>query len=113
MFLDTLPYNAHVTASDALWAGLPVLTCLGESFAGRVAGSLLNALGLAPYLITRTAEEYEERAVEMVQDRAELKHIGELLEQARETSSLFDTLTHTRSLERAYENMLRHTHPRP
>src|SRR6266436_2850115 len=58
LFLDTLPYNAHTTASDALWAGLPVLTCLGETFAGRVAASLLNAINL-PELIATTPEAYE------------------------------------------------------
>jgi predicted O-linked N-acetylglucosamine transferase (SPINDLY family) len=64
LFLDTLPCNAHTTASDALWAGLPVLTCLGETFAGRVAASLLNAVRL-PELITRTAEEYEGLAIDI------------------------------------------------
>src|SRR3954454_21102221 len=58
LFLDTLPYNAHTTASDALWAGLPVLTCTGDTFAGRVAGSLLRAAGLGE-LITTSLEEYE------------------------------------------------------
>jgi len=58
LFLNTLPYNAHTTASDALWAGLPVLTCLGETFAGRVAASLLNAIHL-PELTTTTLEDYE------------------------------------------------------
>ena len=67
LFLDTLPYNAHTTANDALWAGLPVLTCLGESFAGRVAASLLNAVGL-PELITRSLEEYEALALRLAQD---------------------------------------------
>ena len=64
LFLDTLPYNAHTTASDALWAGLPVLTCLGETFAGRVAASLLNAIGL-PELITTTSEAYEQMAIDL------------------------------------------------
>ena len=64
LFLDTLPYNAHATASDALWAGLPVLTCLGETFAGRVAASLLNAIDL-PELVTTTPEAYEAFAIEL------------------------------------------------
>ena len=64
LFLDTLPYNAHTTCSDALWAGLPVLTLMGQSFASRVAASLLNAIGL-PELITNTQEEYEALAIEL------------------------------------------------
>jgi len=62
LFLDTLPFNAHTTASDALWAGLPVLTCRGNAFAGRVAASLLTTVGL-PELITATLQEYAARAV--------------------------------------------------
>ena len=61
LFLDTLPYNGHATTSGALWGGLPVLTCLGKSFAGRVGASLLRAVGL-PELVTSSLEEYEERA---------------------------------------------------
>ncbi len=64
LFLDTLPYNAHTTASDALWAGLPVLTCIGETFAGRVAASLLNAVCL-PELVATTLEAYEQMAVDL------------------------------------------------
>ena len=64
LFVDTLPYNAHMTASDALWAGLPVLTCRGETFAGRVAANLLNARGL-PELITTSLEAYERMAIDL------------------------------------------------
>ena len=64
LFLDTLPYNAHTTASDALWAGLPVLTQIGETFAGRVAASLLTAIGL-PELITTTPKAYEHLAIDL------------------------------------------------
>src|SRR4029077_9311545 len=67
LFVDTLPYNAHTTASDALWAGLPVLTCLGSTFAGRVAASLLTAVGL-PELIASSLEEYEARALELARN---------------------------------------------
>ena len=67
LFLDTLPYNAHTTASDALWAGLPVLTRIGETFAGRVAASLLGAIGL-PELITETSADYERRAIALAGD---------------------------------------------
>src|SRR5204862_4440769 len=71
LFLDTLPYNAHATAADALWAGLPVLTQLGEVFAGRVGASLLTAAGL-PELITRTPEEYEATALALARDPGRL-----------------------------------------
>jgi predicted O-linked N-acetylglucosamine transferase (SPINDLY family) len=71
LFLDTLPYNAHTTASDALWAGLPVLTCMGGTFAGRVAASLLNAVGL-PELATHSLEEYEKLALELAMKPAML-----------------------------------------
>ena len=67
LFLDTLPYNAHTTASDALWAGLPLVTCLGEAFAGRVAASLLKAVGL-PELITTSLEDYEGLALRLARD---------------------------------------------
>src|SRR6476620_7078860 len=65
-FLDTLPYNAHTTASDALWVGLPVITCLGEAFPGRIAASLLRAVGL-PQLVTQTPREYEALARRLAQ----------------------------------------------
>ena len=71
LFLDTLPYNAHTTASDALWAGLPVLTCLGTTFAGRVAASLLQAIGL-PELITHSLDEYEALALQLARDETRL-----------------------------------------
>ena len=67
LFLDTLPCNAHTTASDALWAGLPVLTCSGNTFAGRVAGSLLTAIGM-PELVTESLEEYERMALALARD---------------------------------------------
>ena len=68
LFLDTLPYNAHATGSDALWSGLPVLTCLGDTFASRVGGSLLTAM-ILPELITTTLEAYQARAVELATTR--------------------------------------------
>jgi predicted O-linked N-acetylglucosamine transferase (SPINDLY family) len=106
LFLDTLPYNAHTTASDALWAGLPVLTQIGNSFAGRVAASLLNAVGL-PELITRSAEEYEAVAIELARDREKLDAIKKKLARNRITTALFDTQRYTRHLEAAYEAMVR------
>jgi predicted O-linked N-acetylglucosamine transferase (SPINDLY family) len=104
LFLDTLPYNAHTTCSDALWAGLPVLTVLGGSFAGRVAASLLTAIGL-PELITRSLEEYEALALKLARDRSALAAITEKLARHRNTYPLFDTARFTRNLEAAYMTM--------
>jgi predicted O-linked N-acetylglucosamine transferase (SPINDLY family) len=104
LFLDTLPYNAHTTASDALWAGLPVVTCAGSSFAARVAGSLLNAVGL-PELITGNLEDYEALALKLARDKNRLTAIRSMLVQDRETFPLFDTDRFRRHIERAYETM--------
>jgi predicted O-linked N-acetylglucosamine transferase (SPINDLY family) len=104
LFLDTLPYNAHTTASDALWAGLPVLTCLGETFAGRVAGSLLNAIGL-PELITTTPESYEQMAIELATHPERLAAIKHKLAENRLTAPLFDTKLFTKHIEAAYTAM--------
>lgn len=101
LFLDTLPYNAHTTASDALWAGLPTLTQTGQSFASRVAASLLNAIGL-PELITRTNEEYETLAVELATNQDRLTAIKEKLAQHRLATPLFDTPSFVRHIETAY-----------
>jgi len=109
LFLDTLPYNAHTTASDALWAGLPVLTCLGESFAGRVAASLLNAVHL-PELITSTQEEYEAKAIELATDPGKLIEIRRQLENNRLSSPLFDSDRFTRHIEAAYQEMYERYH---
>lgn len=104
LFLDTLPYNAHTTASDALWAGLPVVTQVGNSLAGRVAASLLDAVGL-PELITRTREEYEALAIELAFNKQKLQGIREKLQKNRLTTSLFDTALYAKHLEAAYEAM--------
>jgi protein O-GlcNAc transferase len=104
LFLDTLPYNAHTTASDALWAGLPVLTCRGETFAGRVAASLLNAAGL-PQLITENLADYEALALKLARDRGLLNEIKTKLGLVRDSCSLFDTERFTRHLEKAYRTM--------
>jgi protein O-GlcNAc transferase len=109
LFLDTLPYNAHTTASDALWSGLPVLTRLGRSFAGRVAASLLMADGL-PELITSTAEEYEALAIDLANDPVKLAHLKDKVERNRLTMPLFDTELFTRSLENAYIQMYERYH---
>ena len=105
LFLDTLPYNAHTTASDALWAGLPVLTRAGQGFAGRVAASVLTAAGL-PDLIVETAEDYVAMAVDLAHDPARLKAIRDWVSANRATSPLFDTALYTRHLEAAYSAML-------
>jgi protein O-GlcNAc transferase len=104
LFIDTLPYNAHTTASDALWAGLPVLTCKGESFASRVAASLLNAIEL-PELITTTQEQYEAKAIELATNPEKLKDIKNKLERNRLTTALFDTPRFTKHIEAAYKQM--------
>jgi predicted O-linked N-acetylglucosamine transferase (SPINDLY family) len=101
LFLDTLPCNAHTTASDALWAGLPVLTCVGEGFAARVAGSLVSAVGL-PELIVQSMADYEELAVRLAGDAERLGALRARLERNRGTAPLFDTLRHARHLESAY-----------
>lgn len=104
LFLDTFYCNAHTTASDALWAGLPVLTCLGETFAGRVAASLLNAIGL-PELITQSPQEYEALALMLATHPTRLSEIKQRLADNRLTHPLFDTARFTRDLEAAYVAM--------
>jgi predicted O-linked N-acetylglucosamine transferase (SPINDLY family) len=101
LFLDTLPYNAGTTASDALWAGLPVLTCAGQAFAGRVAASLLNAIEL-PELVTSTTEQYEEMAVQLGENPELLGEIKRKLALNRLKTALFDTRLFTKHLEIAY-----------
>jgi protein O-GlcNAc transferase len=104
LFLDTLPCNAHTTTSDALWAGLPVLTRAGESFAARVAASLLNAVGL-PELITTTVEQYEAIAIALATDPARLARLKDKLNENRLTTPLFDCELFTRDLEQAFVQM--------
>jgi predicted O-linked N-acetylglucosamine transferase (SPINDLY family) len=104
LFLDTLPYNAHTTASDALWAGLPVLTCTGNTFAGRVAGSLLKAIGL-PELITDNLKDYEELALKLATTPELLLAIKTRLSQNRLSHPLFNTKIFCRNIEEAYKTM--------
>jgi predicted O-linked N-acetylglucosamine transferase (SPINDLY family) len=104
LFLDTTPCNAHTTASDALWAGLPLITCMGESFASRVAASLLNAIGL-PELVTETLADYETLAIELATNPAKLKALKEKLGHNRLTTPLFDTALFTKHIEAAYTQM--------
>jgi protein O-GlcNAc transferase len=101
LFLDTLPYNAHATACDALWAGLPVVTQRGNAFAGRVAASLLTAVGL-PELITETAQDYEALALALAQNPARLKIVRAKLAVNRSRMSLFDTTGFARRMEAAF-----------
>ena len=104
LFLDTLPYNAHATASDALWAGLPLVTCAGQTFAGRVAGSLLHAIGL-PELVTASVEEYESLARRLAYNRDLLAGLRARLARNKLTHPLFDTARSARSIEAAYRQM--------
>jgi predicted O-linked N-acetylglucosamine transferase (SPINDLY family) len=104
LFLDTLPYNAHTTACDALWAGVPVLTCAGETFAGRVAASLLRAVGL-PELVATSLEDYEAVALKLAHDPSFLQAIKVKLLHNRDTYPLFDTARFTRHIEAAYATM--------
>jgi predicted O-linked N-acetylglucosamine transferase (SPINDLY family) len=103
LFLDTSPYNAGTTASDALWAGLPVLTRAGESFSGRMAASLLTAAGF-PELIASTQQQYEALAVALAGDRNRLTALKERVSAARR-SALFDIRRFTRTLESAYQRI--------
>ena len=104
LFLDTLPYNAHTTASDALWAGLPVVTCAGTTFAGRVAGSLLRAVGL-PELVTHTLADYEALALRLATDGERFAKVKAKLARNRLTAPLFDTERFRRHIEAAYTAM--------
>lgn len=104
LFLDTGPFGAHSTAANALWGGLPVLTVLGSSFAGRVAGSLLKAVGL-PELITDDLEGYRAQALELARDENRLAAIRARLAQNRRTFPLFDTDRFRLHIEGAYQMM--------
>jgi predicted O-linked N-acetylglucosamine transferase (SPINDLY family) len=106
LFLDTHYYNAHTTASDALWAGVPVVTCAGATFASRVAGSLLTAVNL-PELITVSLDDYERLALRLARAPALLAHYRQRLVENKTTQALFDTAGTTRGLEAAYTTMWR------
>jgi protein O-GlcNAc transferase len=105
LFLDTLPYGGHTSASDSLFAGVPVLTCRGDSFAGRVAMSVLRALGL-PELVTQSPAQFEALAVELARDPAALGAIKQKLSLNRHTQPAFDAVRFTRHLESAYSTMV-------
>jgi protein O-GlcNAc transferase len=105
LFLDTLPCNAHTTTSDALWAGLPVLTCMGDTFAGRVAGSLLRAIDL-PEMVTNSLQAYEALALRLARSPSELSSLRCRLAANRLRSPLFDAPRYARNLEAAFERMM-------
>jgi len=105
LFLDTSPYNAHTTASDALWSGLPVLTLSGKSFSSRVASSLLKAINL-PELITSTQAEYETLAIVLANDAVQLKALKEKLAVNRLSTPLFDSSLFRGHIEAAYRKMI-------
>jgi len=104
LFLDTLPYNAHAGGSDALWAGVPIVSCAGSTFAGRVGASLLDAIGL-PELVTHSLDAYEALALKLARDASALAAIKGKLRRNRDTYPLFDTKRFTRNLEAAYRKM--------
>ncbi|MBX7199152.1 MAG: tetratricopeptide repeat protein [Rhodospirillaceae bacterium] len=105
LFLDSRPYNAHTTASDALWAGLPLITCRGTAFPGRVAASVLDAAGL-PELVTENMEDFAALAVKLARDKEALASVRKKLADNRTTCALFDTERFRRHIESAYETMV-------
>jgi protein O-GlcNAc transferase len=104
LFLDSLPYNAHTTASDALWAGLPIITCRGTTFPGRVGASLLEAAGL-PELIAESLKDYEQLAIALATNAARFGALKKILSQNRLKCVLFDTNRFRRHIEAAYTTM--------
>ena len=104
LYLDTFPYNSHSTASESLWAGLPLITLTGKSFHTRVAASILNAINL-PELVTNSLEEYEKLAIELALNPQKLKNIKNKLNSNIKTALLFDTPLYTKNLESAYKQM--------
>jgi predicted O-linked N-acetylglucosamine transferase (SPINDLY family) len=104
LYLDTFPYNSHSTASESLWAGLPLITLTGKSFHTRVAASILNAINL-PELVANSLEEYEKLAIELALNPQKLKNIKNKLDSNIKTAPLFDTPVYTKNLESAYKKM--------
>ena len=105
LFLDTFPYNAHTTCSDSIWAGLPLLTLEGESFQSRVASSLLKTSSLNE-LIVKSESEYVEKAVHIARNKAYLNELKKKLIIGREKNSLFDNVSFTKNVEKAYIKVL-------
>jgi predicted O-linked N-acetylglucosamine transferase (SPINDLY family) len=105
LFLDSFPFNAGTTANDALWAGLPLVTCSGRSFAARMAGALLTAAGL-PELISTDLQDYEEKAVALAQAPQELQRLRGVLAEVKERGALFDTARFARNLEQRFKELV-------
>jgi protein O-GlcNAc transferase len=103
--IDTFPYTSHTTASDALWVGCPLVTCVGDTFASRVAGSVLINAGMRE-LVTHSLEEYECLVVQLARNQERLSRVRRTLREARDTCPLFDTSSFVKNLERAYEEMI-------
>ena len=104
LLIDTFPYTAHKTCSDALWAGVPAITRKGQSFASRVAASILNAIDL-PELITHNEKEYEKLAIELGNNTEKLKQIKQKLEKNKNNKPLFNTELFTKNIEKAYQKV--------
>jgi len=104
IFLDTLPANAGATGSDALWAGVPLVTCIGETYLGRYAASLLDAAGL-PELITRSMRDYETLALQLSTNPDRLAQVRAKLAADRLNCALFDSVRFTRDVERLFQRM--------
>lgn len=107
LVLDTSPYNAHTTASDALWMGVPMLTVQGTTFPGRVGESLLRALGFGEELIARDLDEYVTKAVKIAQAPQTVAELKTRLAQSRLTDTLFDTKRYARDFEALIESAWR------
>ena len=104
LFLDTLPYNAHTTASDAIWAGVPLITCIGNSFASRVSASILASVCLED-LITYSLKEYEDKAIEIGKDSKLIYDLKNKITNNRKNLALFNSKNYTKNLELAFEKM--------
>ena len=109
LFIDSFPYTAHTTCSDALWTGLPVLTRIGNSFASRVAASLLAAIDLSE-MIVKTKKEYKDLAIEIANNKEKLKQIKNKLQKNILTKPLFNTKLFTKNIEELYSIMYQRYH---
>ncbi len=104
LFLDTMPYNAHTTASDAIWSGLPIVTCIGNSFASRVSSSILNASGLSE-LITTSLDDYEDMAIKLALNPKKLNYFKDIISKNRDKLDLFNSKKYTKNIEKSYLKM--------
>jgi predicted O-linked N-acetylglucosamine transferase (SPINDLY family) len=109
LFIDTFPYTAHTTCSDALWSGLPVITLMGQSFASRLSGTLLNAVGLNE-LIATTEKDYEDLIINLAKDSNQLKIIKNKLEKNKINQPIFNTKLYTKKIESAYKEIYKRYH---